>query len=217
MMVASLAFAAVFMAQGPEGGEPSAALLGSHLDLVEPEVAARRVAGCGFKHVQPKFARDLDEDVVEVTNVTSASRRQLRCAALASLDTNYYVSFPEPVNDLYQTLYWRMEHARAKADARAWLFKRGLLARLPVYDRKRSDEAVVARKLEALCGPKAARTLRPVGGMATFNEGALGTIDKEGSKSGNLDENTFLCVMNAATAAGYPVGFVGNEAKAEAR
>src|SRR5687768_15164668 len=95
------------------------------IELVKPEVAVARVAACGFSNVQPKFDDTLQEDVVEVLGVTSASDEQLRCVALASLATHYYVVFPAPVERIYQPLYWRLSRERGKADAKAWLEKRG--------------------------------------------------------------------------------------------
>jgi hypothetical protein len=181
-------------------------------ELVKPEVAAQRVVACGFKNVRSKFDGELQEDVVEVANVATASAEQLRCAALASLNTHYYVIFPATVYHSYETLYWRMSRERDKAGARAWLAKRGLLAQLPSYDPKHSDETLFAHTLEALCGPKAAGTLQPMHGMATFKNGALGTFDKSGFTSGKLDEETMWCLINAAAASGYPLGFIGNEA-----
>lgn len=182
------------------------------IELVKPEVAAARVAACGFKSVRPRFDDTLQEDVVEVLDVASASEEQLRCVALASLQSHYYVTFPAPVEQTYQTLYWGMSREHDKADARAWLEKRGLLSRLPTYDPKRSDETTFARTLETLCGPKAAGTLKPMRGMATFEDGALGTFEKGGYSAGKLDDETLWCLVNAASASGYPLGFIGNEA-----
>jgi hypothetical protein len=179
--------------------------------FVKPEVAAARVAACGFKNVHSKFDDELQEDVVAVVDVSSASAEQLRCTALASLDTHYYVVFPAPVYQTYETLYWRISRERDKADARAWLDKRGLLSRLPTYDPKRSDEAAFANALEGLCGPRAAGTLQPMHGMATFKDGALGTLGKSGFTRGKLDEETMWCLINAAAASGYPLGFIGND------
>ncbi len=183
----------------------------ARVELVKPQTAAQRVAACGFKSVRSRFDGELQEDVVEVMNVASASTKQLRCAAVASLDTHYYVIFPAPVYQTYETLYWRQSRERDKADARAWLDKRDLLSRLPTYDPKRSDETAFAHTLEALCGPKAAGTLKPMHGMATFEDGALGTIAKDGFTKGKLDEETMWCLVNAAAASGYPLGFIGNE------
>jgi len=183
----------------------------ARVEFVKPQVAAQRVAECGFKNVRSKFDGELQEDVVEVTNVASASVEQLRCTAVASLNTHYFVIFPAPVYQTYDALYWRLSRERDKADARAWLDKRGLLSRLPAYDPKRSDEIAFVHTLEALCGPKATGTLKPMPGGATFEDGALGTIAKDGPTKGKLDDETMWCLVNAAAASGYPLGFIGNE------
>lgn len=174
------------------------------IELVKPDVAAARVAACGFRTVRPKFDDTLQEDVIEVLDVTSASEDQLRCVAFASLGSHYYVVFPQPVEQAYQSLYWRLARERGKADAKAWLEKRGLLSRLPIYEPTRSDDAAFARTLEALCGPKAAGILLPMHGMATFKENVL--------SSRKLDDETLWCLVNAAEVSGYPLGFIGNEA-----
>lgn len=179
-------------------GNPVAVPLG----VVEPEIAAAKVADCGFNDVRPTFNETLQEDIVEVRGASSASEEQLRCVARTSLETDHYVVFRTSVEETYQALYWRLSDERGKAEASAWLQKRGLLARLPTYDPKRSDNDV-ARAIEGLCGPEAAGTLQPMEGMATFSEALAG---------GNMDEETFLCLMNAAEVSGYPLGFVGNEA-----
>lgn len=171
-------------------------------ELVKPEIAAANVADCGFSNVRPTFDETLQEDVVEVRGVSSASEEQLRCVALTSLQTDYYVVFLSSVEETYQPLYWNLSRERGKAEASAWLETRGLLSRLPTYDPKRSDDTNVARAIEGLCGPKAAGTLQPIEGMATFSEALAG---------GNMDEETFLCLVNAAEVSGYPLGFVGKE------
>ena len=173
------------------------------LELVKPEIAAAKIADCGFSDVRPTFDETLQEDVVEVRGVSSASEEQLRCVALTSLETDYYVVFPSSVEKIYRPLYWNLSRERSKADASAWLEKRGLLPHLPTYDPQRSNDTEIARAIERLCGPKAAGTLQPMEGMATFSEALAG---------GNMDEETFLCLMNAAEVSGYPLGFVGNEA-----
>jgi hypothetical protein len=169
---------------------------------VKPEIAAAKIADCGFSDVRPTFDETLQEDVVDVRGVSSESEEQLRCVALTSLETGYYVVFPPSVEEIYEQLYWNLSRERRKADASAWLEKRGLLARLPTYDPKRSDDTEIARAIERLCGPKAAGTLQPMEGMATFSE-ALAL--------GDMGEETFLCLINAAEVSGYPLVFVSNE------
>jgi hypothetical protein len=128
------------------------------------------------------------------------------------MDLHYYVILPAPVYQTYETLYWRMAHERDKAVARAWLDKRGLLSRLPTFDAKHSDEAVFAHTIESLCGPKAAGTLRLMPGIATFKDRALGRMEEGSFTKGKLDDETMWCLVNAVTASGYPLGFIGNEA-----
>lgn len=182
------------------------------IELVKPEVAVARVAACGFKSVRSRFDDTTQEDVVEISDVVSPSIQQLQCVARASLLSLYYVTFLGAAEQTYQTLYWQLSREQDTANAKAWLEKRGLLSRLPAYDHKASDESAFARALEQLCGPKAAGTIKPLGGMATFSEGALGTFDKGGHARGKLDDETLWCLVNAASASGYPLGFVGNEA-----
>ncbi|WP_176597244.1 hypothetical protein [Sphingobium sp. 15-1] len=174
--------------------------------LVTPEVAIQRTAACGFKKVASKFDDTLQEDLIVVLDDASISDEQLRCAALASLASSYYVTFRPPIEKAYQPLYWNLSREQGKADAMAWLDKKGLLSRLPTYDPKQSNSSAFARSLENLCGPKAAGTLKALNGMATFNDSALAT--------GALDEETLWCLTNAATASGYPLGFLGNETAA---
>ncbi|KAA9011058.1 hypothetical protein F4U94_21655 [Sphingobium limneticum] len=177
--------------------------------LVKPEVAAAKVAECGFKKVHSKFDDTLQEEVVEVLDVAPISDSQLKCAARASLATSYYVTFISPVEQAYQSVYWGLSREQAKIDARVWLDKRGLLSSLPAYDANSTDEVSFARSLEKLCGPKAAGTLQPLNGMATFKSEILA--------SGVLDEETLWCLTNAAEVSGYPLGFMGNETNRQDR
>ena len=189
-----------------------ASAFGVPIELVKPEVAVARVAACGFKNVQSVADETLQEEVVKVMDASAASPEQLRCVALASLDTHYYVTFPPHLEQTYQTLYWELSEDRGRVNARTWLEARGLLSRLPTYDR-RSDETTFVAALEAMCGPKAAGTLEPVGGGATFKKGALPTFERGGYSKGRLDDETLLCLHNAAAASGYSLGFISNAAR----
>lgn len=177
--------------------------------LEKPAVAAARVAACGFKNARTRFDDTMQEDVVEVLDVSSASEEQLRCAAVASLASYYYVVFSGAVEEAYEPLYWRLSDEHAKAAARLWLDKKGLLARLPTFTAG-TDEATFAHSLESLCGRKAAGTLQPMRGMATFRRGALGMLTKRGFSKAKLDEETLFCLINASAVSGYHLVFVGN-------
>ncbi|MCI4589951.1 hypothetical protein MOK15_07580 [Sphingobium sp. BYY-5] len=173
------------------------------VELVKPEVAVAQVAACGVKSVRLKFDDTLQEDVIEVEYMTSASEEQLRCVAHASLASHYYVVFPSSIERAYQALYRRLSNEQDRTVAKAWLEKRGLLSRLPVYDPQHLDEAAFVRELEAMCGPKAIGTVKVMHGMGTFEGTAI--------SSGKLDDETFWCLVNGAAASGYPFGFIGNE------
>lgn len=173
--------------------------------LVTPEVAVQRVAACGFKNVRSRFDDLLRQDVIEVADFASATEKQLRCAAGASLSSRYSVIFPHAVQQGYAPLYWRLQGEQQRADAKAWLEKKGLLSRLPVYDPKRTDSAAFVRSLEALCGPGAAGALTPMAGMAVFKPEALSI--------GRMDDEALQCLSSAAAAADFPLGVIGNEAR----
>lgn len=170
---------------------------------VKPEVAAERVAACGFGAVRARFDRLLQMDVIHVGDATSATDEQLRCAARVALSAGLEILFPEPSGRKFQPILSELESAQGKAEAEAWLEERGLLARLPAYDPQRSDSAAFARTLETLCGPNAIGALRPMEGGATFNMEAL--------PSGRRGDETLRCLSSAASVAGYPLGFAGNE------
>lgn len=196
------AFAAIAAAAPKAAPEKS-------LPLERPAAAVARVAACGFKNARAKFDDSMQEDVVEVPDVSTASEEQLRCAALASLASSYYVVFAGAVEQAYEPLYWRLSDEHAKVAARDWLDKRGLLARLPVFTAG-TDEVRFAHTLETLCGRKAAGTLQPMHGRATFRAGALGTLTKRGFSRGKLDEETLFCLLNASAVSGYHLVFIGN-------
>jgi hypothetical protein len=170
---------------------------------VKPEVAAEQLKACGFAHVAVRDDRELQEDVLVVTGINQASERQLRCAAEVSLSSITYVEFPEPMNQQYWQLYSRMEQERDRRDARAWLERRGLLAKLPTYVKGKTDDLQFARRLEGLCGPKAKGAFVRDQGMMTMK---TGTIEHPA-----FNNETFMCLMNVSSAAGLRWGFVGNE------
>lgn len=166
--------------------------------------AVARVKACGFASARVTFDPTLQEDIVAVEGATDATDEQLKCVAKSSIATHYYVTFPAPIDARYQPLYWDISREHGRLTARAWLEERGLLSQLPVYDAKKSDETAFVRKLESLCGAKASGVLKPLGGMAMIKPEAL-----TGSPA---DEEMMWCLTNVASASGYGLGFIGNEA-----
>jgi hypothetical protein len=176
------------------------------------EVAAERVRACGFDQVSVKEDDELQEEVVEVSGVSAVPESKMRCAVQVSLDTDCDVIFPEPANKAYWRLYSQMEEKSPRAaaasawmqgNAREWLRKRGLLAKVPKYVKGKDDNLRFARRLEDVCGPKAKGMFRLVDGHVVLWPAPVGKAA--------ADFSTVECLINAAAASGMRMGFVGNE------
>jgi hypothetical protein len=173
------------------------------LGRVWPGSAAERVRACGFRNVALWYDRNLDEYAVVVSGSDQASDAQLSCAARASLDTDYSVDLPAPLTERYDRLYWPMAEDAARRHARDWLAARGLLTRLPRYEKGRTEALAYARKLEQMCGPQARGALRMDDGYVTITTSSAATRE--------LDGATFDCLSNALWASGLPTGLLGTD------
>lgn len=179
--------------------------------VVPAEIAAERVKACGFDTVRVVDDRDLQEEVVEVSGVSTVPEDKMRCVVQVSLDTVRYVAFPEPANSAYWRVYTQMEreqdHGAAvgwvQSDARAWLKKHGLLGKVPKYKKGKVDDLQFGRELEVVCGPQAKGTFIRFRGQVTLS---LGPPDRF-----MVDYPTLECLLNAIAASGMPFGFVGHE------
>lgn len=194
-----LVLAASLLLSAAQAAQPVTPVLGR----VWPGSAAERVRACGFRNVALWYDRTLDEYAVVVSDSDPATDTQLSCAAKVSLDTDYSVDLPGPLTDRYDQLYWPMAEDAARRHARAWLAGKGLLARLPRYDRGRTDALAYARKLEQMCGPRARGAFHMDEGLVTIMTGAGARPD--------LDAATFDCLSNALWASGLPTGLVGSD------
>jgi hypothetical protein len=181
--------------------------------LPNAEETARRVAACGFP-ARSLTVRDdplLEEDVV-IVRATGPARddSRLACVARASLATSVTVEFePDRIQRRYLRSYSAATDARDLAEARAWLAGRGLLDRLPAWDRRRGSLAAAGGAIERLCA-------LPPGSRLIVRSGTL-TVRTDVIESGRLSSDDFLCLTGAARAAGLPFGFIGNEAYAPAQ
>ena len=195
MIGVTLAFLAVGSPSGPTD---------QMLAVVKPEVAIERVRRCGFTDVRVRFDGELQENVVEVANVSSATDSQLRCTADASFATIYYVMFPEPIMSVYWKIYGQKEAARNKLAATDWLRRRNLLSRLPRFDPKDSDRWKFVHQIERLCGMREGEAFEEKYGTIAIRPGRL--------LADIRSDETFMCLMYASAASGSPFGFIGNEA-----
>jgi hypothetical protein len=172
------------------------------LGRVWPGSAAERVRACGFDHVALWYDRSLDEYAIIVSGSDHASDQQLSCAAKTSLDTDYSIAMPAALTSRYDALYWPMAEDAARRHAREWLARRGLLKKLPTYEKGRTDELALARRLEHLCGPRAKGAFHMDDGLVTL----MVTPDRS-----ELDARTLDCLSNALWASGLPTGLLGRD------
>ena len=164
---------------------------------VWPGEAAGWVKACGFPDVELSYDATLQEYVIHVRGAANASDEQLGCAARASLNSDQYVDFPEPVNRRYQQVYWPLAEDSGRREARAWLARRGLLKKLPVYVRGKTDDATFAHQLEHLCGPAA-------NGALAVEDGLI--LLKDAKHRRPMKSDTFACLSNALWASGVQLG-----------
>ena len=169
----------------PQAGQPA-------LGRIWPGLAAEQVKACGFSDVTLAYERKLEAYVVVVSTSRPPSEDQLRCAARASLDTDYTIDFPATFSQRYDQIYWPIAEEAGRQQARAWLAKRGL--KLPQYA-KNTGQLAYARKLERMCGRRAKGALVIEDGFVTLKSG-----------SEQLDPATFDCLANALWASGLPTG-----------
>ena len=94
-----------------------------------------------------------------------------------------------------------------KAQAHDWLSARGLLDRVPKYQKGVTNDGVFTRQVEALCGPHANGAFQSKYGFHALSPDWVKRELKPSGASGD----TLTCLMNVAAAAGFEFGFIGNE------
>jgi hypothetical protein len=142
--------------------------------------------------------------VVEVSGVSDVPEPKLRCVAKVELATVRFVKFPGPVDVAYHRILDRLGDEQERLEARAWLRKRGLLAKLPVYRKGKTNDVTFARELESVCGTEAS-------GEIAIKRGAVIALKPPSISSNAIDEQTFECLLAASYASGLAVGFMGHE------
>ena len=176
-------------------------------DRITAQQAAERFAECGLGPVTVRW-NDPDtggEDILVAPGIKSATDDQLRCADKA---VSYYtLELPLRIQRRFQALRAERLAPIFQAQARSWLSARGLLDRLPQYQNGVTDDGVFTREVETLCGPHASGAFQ-----STFGFHALSPewVKRELTPPEQGDE-VLACLTNAATAAGFVFGFIGNE------
>ena len=176
-------------------------------DSVTPQEAAKRFTECGLGPVTIRWndPNTGGEDVLVATGVKVATDDQLRCADKA---VGFYTV--ELIPDI-ERRFMALREARLapvfQAQARSWLSKRGLLNRLPIYQKSITNDAVFTRQVEALCGPHAKGAFQSKFGFHALSPEWV----KRELTPPDRGEQVLGCLMNAMTASGFEFGFIGNE------
>jgi hypothetical protein len=174
-------------------------------ERITAQEAAKRASQCGLGRVTIRYEADLQEDVLIASLAGTPTDKQLACADKAV--SFYTLELPPSVQPRYDAMRDARLSGLFQAQARAWLSARGLLNQVPKYQEGVTDDAVFTRKLESLCGPRAKGAFQSKFG---FHALSPEWVTRELNPP-DRGEEVFSCLMNATTAVGYKVGFIGNE------
>lgn len=177
---------------------------------VRPEMAIKRLSACGFHEIHIRYDQTFQEDVIEIRDGDEATDEALGCAARTSIATIYYVSMPDALQPRYDAIYQRLSVEDDIATARKWFARRGMLARLPRYDKSQDDDEAFAKRLEQYCGIRAKGALQSELGPHAISQAWLNQQLHRPDKGTDIVK----CLTNGATATGFSIGFTGKEAPA---
>lgn len=171
-------------------------------ERITPQVAAKRVAGCGVGPVTVKSDADLDTDVLVVA-ASSVSDEQLACMVKSA--SFYDVELPPSVQPRFNEVSETRSAALKVADAREWLRSHKLLARIPKYKLGITDDVAFSHAIEKLCHADQALQSR-YGPHALSPEWTM-----QHATDARLADGPMACLLNVASATGFKMGLVGNE------
>jgi hypothetical protein len=180
------------------------------LELVPVDEAVRRLEACGLVVVEARYDDTIQDDVLFVKDPAPADQ-VLACAADVSVTTGSWVEVSAGSREAYFTHYQAISRERNRAWARARLAQHGLLDAAPSYVANETDDQAFADRLERLCGDAAKGALQ-----SEFGPHSISPVWVE-SRGGGFEETgeVLMCLMTYAAAAGFEMGFIGNEKAAE--
>jgi hypothetical protein len=171
-------------------------------DQITPQAAAERVARCGAGPVTVRSEKEIDVDVLVVTAKRPITDEQISCIAKAA--SFYDVELPPDAQPRLNAVTTARSVAITRAEGTKWLSAHNLLDKLPEYKAGVTNDEEFARKVETLCradgalqSSYGAHALSPEWGMEHLGE--------------TTEDGPFACVLNAAWASGFKLGFIGNE------
>lgn len=195
-------------------GQASAQEAPSPAPTYEQIVEALAACGVAPAHVRITYEDELQSELVRIGDLGGSDEPRFRCLRKATF-SSYIVDVSAALQREAYHAFERREGARlAKAEARIWLAKAGLLDRVPRYDPRKGLNAF-ARALEAACGIRAGSAFEIFGTSGlTIRRSFFGNS----KTTGNYDE--FACLLrmeSASNAEGHDIilAFIGNAAADE--
>lgn len=172
-------------------------------DQVTPQVAAKRVTGCGVGAVTVRSDAELDADVLVVAGSVSITDKRLACIDKAA--SFYDVELPASVQPRFNAIREARSATLMASEARKWLKAHNLLDQVPKYEAGVTDDAVFGMEVEKLCG--ADQALRSRYGPHALNpEWAT-----QHALDPRIEDGPMACLLNVTWATGFKMGFIGNE------
>lgn len=175
------------------------------VERITPQEAAKRVSQCGLGSVTTHYVRDFEEDVLVASSAQSVTDEQLACAYKV-VGFYYTLELPPNVQPRFDALLGAKADVWMKSQAHEWLSARGLLNRVPKYQKGVTDDRVFARQVEVLCGKQAKGAFQSKYGLHALSPH---WVARQLSPPGRGNE-ALSCLINVTTEAGYGFGFIGN-------
>jgi hypothetical protein len=178
--------------------------------IPSPEEAAARLRECGFERVDVKYDEGLEEDVLTLPGIKTASDEQIECAARVTVDSYYYLDLPEDLQKRYWQAYAPLEEEKSREISRKWFEDRGLLDTVPKYDPAEISDEAFAKELESFCGDDAKGALESEYGPHSISP-AWADTDMSDKDVFERIGAAMVCLLRSGEAAGFTIYLVGND------
>lgn len=180
-------------------------------ELAGVEEAASGLRACGLLEITGRYDNEIQSDMLVVDD-PSPPDEGLACAAEVAISTGHWVVVTPGSQESYFAHYSRISRERNREWARTRLARQGLLANVPEYVAGESDDRAMAARLEELCGSDAQKALQSEYGPHAISPSWAAEGDRNFERTGEV----LSCLMTYAAAAGFELGFIGNEKVVEA-
>lgn len=175
------------------------------------ERTVQALAACGVPatNIRISYEDELQSELVSISDLGGADEARFRCLWDATFPSYLVDVSAASQREAYQAFERRVGARLARAEARDWLAKAGLLDRVPRYDPRKGVKAF-ARALEAACGLRAGTAFETYGTSGlTIRRSFFG----DSLTTDNHDEFACLLRMESASNAeehGLMLTFIGN-------